>query len=84
MYHCHLLIGRPSNYVADWISLLRGLSHLETDTECQDYVRFDQIGDTTVLVVSDGAGSVSHGQVGANRVAIVFRITFLSKLTIRF
>ena len=49
--------------------LLRGLSHLETDTECQDYVRFDQIGDTTVLVVSDGAGSVSHGQVGANRVA---------------
>ena len=49
--------------------LLRGLSHLETDTECQDYVRFDQIGDTTVLVVSDGAGSASHGQVGANRVA---------------
>ena len=35
--------------------LLRGLSHLETDTECQDYVRFDQIGDSTVLVVSDGA-----------------------------
>ena len=22
MYHCHLLIGRPSNYVADWISLI--------------------------------------------------------------
>lgn len=49
--------------------LLRGLSHLETDTECQDYVRFDQIGDTTMLVVSDGAGSASHGQVGATRVA---------------
>ena len=49
--------------------LLRGLSHLDTQTECQDYVRSDQIGDTAVLVVSDGAGSTSNGQIGANTVA---------------
>ena len=33
---------------------------------------------TLVLVVSDGAGSASHGQVGANRVADCVSSTFLS------
>ena len=67
--------------MADWIFLLRGLSHLETDTECQDYVRFDQIGDITVLWFRT-ALALCPMVVGANRVKTCVS-DYILKLTIR-
>lgn len=45
---------------------LRGRSHIESNTECQDYHLCQELSDGwSILVVSDGAGSAKHAERGS-------------------
>lgn len=46
-------------------SLLKGLSHIEKDRDCEDYVQVDDGGDRITTALADGVGSLSHSYYAA-------------------
>jgi hypothetical protein len=47
---------------------VRGASHIENAVPCQDASALSVLGDTVILALSDGAGSASQAERGANLV----------------
>lgn len=51
-----------------WISVnarVQGISHIKSDTPCQDYNISCDNGDTYAIILSDGAGSALYSEIGA-------------------
>ena len=52
-----------------WTSVnakIKGISHIKSGTPCQDYNISCDNGDTYAIILSDGAGSALHSEIGAN------------------
>ena len=47
---------------------VRGASHIENAVPCQDASALSVLGDTVILALSDGAGSATQAERGANLV----------------
>jgi hypothetical protein len=58
----------------------RGESHIKSDTLCQDYHSFKQIDENwSLAIVSDGAGSALHSDLGSRAVCYAFT-EYITKL----
>jgi len=61
----------------------RGESHVKSDTVCQDFHSFTRISENwSLAIVSDGAGSAAHSDMGSQAVCLAFT-DYISKLVAR-
>ncbi len=65
------MVETPSTSGPQWrhfCTSVQGASHIENDVPCQDACALSVLGDTVILALSDGAGSASQAERGANLV----------------
>jgi len=56
---------------------MKGEAHLKTDKPNQDAVRFNSLGESFVIAVSDGLGSCNSSQIGAQKAVSLCNDIFL-------
>jgi len=56
---------------------VKGEAHLKTDKPNQDAVGFNSLGESFVIAVSDGLGSCTHSQIGAQKAVSLCNDIFL-------
>lgn len=63
----------PVNGSAEWVVVgasVKGNGHIQTGMPCQDNHKYEQLGDGWgIAIVSDGAGSAKHSEIGSKVVS---------------